>query len=93
MLRLGDLRDVGDGALGRGRVAPPWRERGAGDLRGGLVDAEGVRERRAKPGSGGWSGWPTTTADASWKPSGRARGGHGELPLASVVDLDVVSCR
>ena len=63
--------DVRRRRVGQRQERAAGRERGTGDLRGRLVDAEAVLERRARPGSGGWSTWPTTTACTCWKPSGK----------------------
>ena len=41
---------LGSGELGRGRLRAAGRERGTGDLRGRLVDAEAVLERRRQAG-------------------------------------------
>ena len=68
-------------ALGAQRpsaVSRCGRDRGLG-----LVDPEGVADcDEEKPGSGGWSAWPTTTIWARWKPSGSGGAGTVNLPLA-----------
>ena len=61
---------------------------------GGLVDAEGVLERRRQAGSGGESAWPTTTACDVLEAFRQAPGAvNVKVPLASVVTMHVVRAR
>ena len=89
----GDVRDIGLPAVGQRQRRATLGERRGRDLGRGLVDPEGVGGRRGEPGSGGWSGWPTTTATAYWKPSGSAGAVTVKVPVASVVVEDVVRAR